>query len=135
MLTPMIPMPGKVWQYESARGRLDACRPSNYQITYLPGTLTITPAVMSSHLNPAIQAVAGQLQTYPELTKVDNVDPAGTADSYTATIGRRRWTCWPPRRLRRGFYDECMKGSGVQFSLGFMKSSPGFEAASSHGEA
>jgi CubicO group peptidase (beta-lactamase class C family) len=26
----------------------------------------------------------------------------------------------------RGFYDECMKGDGVQFSLGFMKSSPGF---------
>jgi CubicO group peptidase (beta-lactamase class C family) len=24
----------------------------------------------------------------------------------------------------RGFYDECMKGSGVQFSLGFMKSCP-----------
>jgi CubicO group peptidase (beta-lactamase class C family) len=26
----------------------------------------------------------------------------------------------------RGFYDECMKGDGVQFSLGFMKSTPGF---------
>ena len=25
-----------------------------------------------------------------------------------------------------GFYDECMKGYGVQFSLGFMKSTPGF---------
>ena len=24
----------------------------------------------------------------------------------------------------RGFYDECLKGDGVQFSLGFMKSSP-----------
>ena len=24
----------------------------------------------------------------------------------------------------RGFYDECMKGDGVQFSLGFMKPSP-----------
>ena len=24
----------------------------------------------------------------------------------------------------RGFYDECMKGVGVQFSLGFMKSTP-----------
>jgi CubicO group peptidase (beta-lactamase class C family) len=24
----------------------------------------------------------------------------------------------------RGFYDECMKGEGVQFSLGFMKPSP-----------
>jgi CubicO group peptidase (beta-lactamase class C family) len=24
----------------------------------------------------------------------------------------------------RGFYDECMKNDGVQFSLGFMKSSP-----------
>jgi sugar lactone lactonase YvrE len=59
---------------------------SNYQITYVPGTLTITPAVMSSHLNPAIQAIAGKAQTYTELTKVDNVDPAGTADSYTATI-------------------------------------------------
>jgi CubicO group peptidase (beta-lactamase class C family) len=26
----------------------------------------------------------------------------------------------------RGFYDECTKGDGVQFSLGFMKSAPGF---------
>lgn len=26
----------------------------------------------------------------------------------------------------RGFYDECMKGDGVQFSLGFMKPAPGF---------
>ena len=26
----------------------------------------------------------------------------------------------------RGFYDECMKGDGVEFSLGFMKSTPGF---------
>ena len=25
-----------------------------------------------------------------------------------------------------GFYDECMKGDGIQFSLGFMKSTPGF---------
>jgi CubicO group peptidase (beta-lactamase class C family) len=35
----------------------------------------------------------------------------------------------------RGFYDECMKGSGVQFSLGFMKSSAGFPfgSASSFG--
>jgi CubicO group peptidase (beta-lactamase class C family) len=24
----------------------------------------------------------------------------------------------------RGFYDECMKGDGIQFSLGFMKSTP-----------
>ena len=35
----------------------------------------------------------------------------------------------------RGFYDECMKGDGVQFSLGFMKSSPAFPfgSASSFG--
>src|SRR5262249_1010062 len=59
---------------------------SNYRITYVAGTLTVTPAVMSTYLNPAIQAVAGKSQTYTELTKVDNVDPAGTADSYTATI-------------------------------------------------
>jgi CubicO group peptidase (beta-lactamase class C family) len=24
----------------------------------------------------------------------------------------------------RGFYDECLKGDGIQFSLGFMKSTP-----------
>jgi sugar lactone lactonase YvrE len=59
---------------------------SNYQITYKAGTLTVTPAVMSTYLKPAIQAVAGKAQTCPELTKVDNVDPAGTAASYTATI-------------------------------------------------
>jgi CubicO group peptidase (beta-lactamase class C family) len=35
----------------------------------------------------------------------------------------------------RGFYDECMKGHGVQFSLGFMKSAPAlpFGSASSFG--
>jgi CubicO group peptidase (beta-lactamase class C family) len=35
----------------------------------------------------------------------------------------------------RGFYDECMKGHGIQFSLGFMKSSPAlpFGSASSFG--
>ena len=35
----------------------------------------------------------------------------------------------------RGFYDECMKGEGVQFSLGFMKPSPvwPFGSASSFG--
>ena len=32
----------------------------------------------------------------------------------------------PPIPPARGFYDECMKGSGVGFSLGFMKSSAGF---------
>jgi len=35
----------------------------------------------------------------------------------------------------RGFYDECMKGHGIQFSLGFMKSTPAlpFGSASSFG--
>jgi CubicO group peptidase (beta-lactamase class C family) len=35
----------------------------------------------------------------------------------------------------RGFYDECMKADGVQFSLGFMKSTPvwPFGSASSFG--
>jgi hypothetical protein len=35
----------------------------------------------------------------------------------------------------RGFYDECMKGDGVQFSLGFMKPTPAlpFGCASSFG--
>jgi CubicO group peptidase (beta-lactamase class C family) len=35
----------------------------------------------------------------------------------------------------RGFYDECLKGNGVQFSLGFMKSTPAlpFGSASSFG--
>ena len=30
----------------------------------------------------------------------------------------------PATRPTRGFYDECMKGDGIQFSLGFMKSTP-----------
>ncbi len=30
----------------------------------------------------------------------------------------------PATRPTQGFYDECMKGDGVQFSLGFMKSTP-----------
>ena len=35
----------------------------------------------------------------------------------------------------RGFYDECMKGDGIQFSLGFMKPTPAwpFGSASSFG--
>ena len=39
--------------------------------------------------------------------------------------------CWPPRRFlpARGFYDECMKADGVQFSLGFMKSTRGLAAS------
>ena len=30
----------------------------------------------------------------------------------------------PATRPTRGFYDECLKSDGVQFSLGFMKSTP-----------
>jgi CubicO group peptidase (beta-lactamase class C family) len=30
----------------------------------------------------------------------------------------------PATRPTRGFYDECMKADGMQFSLGFMKSTP-----------
>jgi sugar lactone lactonase YvrE len=58
---------------------------SNYQITYVAGSLTVTPALLSTFLIPAIQTVAGTAGTY-QLTKVDNVDPFGTANSYTATI-------------------------------------------------
>jgi CubicO group peptidase (beta-lactamase class C family) len=32
----------------------------------------------------------------------------------------------PARPPTRGFYDECMLGDGVRFSLGFMKNSPAF---------
>ena len=32
----------------------------------------------------------------------------------------------------RGFYDECMKADGVQFSLGFMKSCPAFRFGGAH---
>jgi CubicO group peptidase (beta-lactamase class C family) len=41
----------------------------------------------------------------------------------------------PPVAPSRGFYDECMKGEGVRFSLGFMKPSPlmPFGSASSFG--
>ena len=52
-------------------------------------------------------------------------------------LRRRRWNCWPRPAIppARGFYDECMKGDGVQFSLGFMKSTPAwpFGSASSFG--
>jgi sugar lactone lactonase YvrE len=58
---------------------------SNYRITYLDGALTVTPALMSSHLDPNIKAVTGKPVTQL-LTKVDNVDPFGSAASYTATI-------------------------------------------------
>src|SRR5262249_3261839 len=57
---------------------------SNYQITYVDGTLTVIPALMSTHLDPDLQAVTGFPVT-GLLTKVDNVDPFGSADSYTAT--------------------------------------------------
>jgi CubicO group peptidase (beta-lactamase class C family) len=41
----------------------------------------------------------------------------------------------PARPPSRGFYDECMKAEGIQFSLGFMKSTPAFRfgSASSFG--
>jgi hypothetical protein len=58
---------------------------SNYRITYVNGTLTVTRALLSTFLNPDIKAVTGQFQTY-KLATVDNVDPFGTAASYTATI-------------------------------------------------
>ena len=37
----------------------------------------------------------------------------------------------PPVAPSRGFYDECMKGDGVHFSLGFMKPSEGWPFGSS----
>jgi CubicO group peptidase (beta-lactamase class C family) len=37
----------------------------------------------------------------------------------------------PARRPTRGFHDECMKADGVQFSLGFMKSTPTWPFGSS----
>jgi CubicO group peptidase (beta-lactamase class C family) len=36
----------------------------------------------------------------------------------------------PARRPSRGFYDECMKSDGAEFSLGFMKSCPAFRFGS-----
>jgi hypothetical protein len=58
---------------------------SNYRISYGAGTLTVIPATMSSHLDPNVQAVTGKPVT-GLLTKVDNVDPFGSAASYSATI-------------------------------------------------
>jgi hypothetical protein len=58
---------------------------SNYQITYVDGTLTVIPALLSTYLDPNIKAVTGKPVTQL-LTKVDNVDPFGSAASYTATI-------------------------------------------------
>jgi hypothetical protein len=58
---------------------------TNYQITYVGGTLTVIPALMSTHLDPNIRAVTGTPVTQV-LTTVDNVDPFGSAASYTATI-------------------------------------------------
>ncbi len=55
------------------------------------------------------------------------------------TLGLRRETldllAAPAVPPARGFYDECLKGDGVQFSLGFMKSTPAlpFGSASSFG--
>jgi hypothetical protein len=58
---------------------------TNYKITYVDGTLTVIPALMSTHITPNVQAVTGQPVT-AVITNIDNVDPFGSADSYTATI-------------------------------------------------
>jgi hypothetical protein len=58
---------------------------TDYQITYVDGTLTVIPALMSTHLDPNVHAVTGKPVT-AVITNIDNVDPFGTADSYTATI-------------------------------------------------
>jgi hypothetical protein len=60
---------------------------SNYKITYVDGTLTVTKALMSTQLPVNIQAVTGKPVT-ALLTKVDNVDPDpnSSAASYSATI-------------------------------------------------
>jgi sugar lactone lactonase YvrE len=58
---------------------------TDYTITYVDGTLTIIPALMSTHITPEVHAVTGKPVT-AVITSIDNVDPFGTADSYTATI-------------------------------------------------
>ena len=89
-------------------------------------------------INPGVRAYFDPQRIYARNLEVPSGNAIGTARaiahpySVFATGGRelglRQETldllAAPAIPPMRGFYDECLKGEGVQFSLGFMKSSP-----------
>jgi CubicO group peptidase (beta-lactamase class C family) len=100
-------------------------------------------------INPGVAVYFDAQRIYARNLEVPSGNGVGTARSIAhaysvfATDGRalglRKETldllAAPAIRPTRGFYDECLKGEGVQFSLGFMKPSPAwpFGGASSFG--
>jgi CubicO group peptidase (beta-lactamase class C family) len=100
-------------------------------------------------INPGVAVYFDAQRIYTRNLEVPSGNGVGTARSIAhaysvfATDGRalgvRKETldllAGPAIPPTRGFYDECLKGEGVQFSLGFMKPSPvwPFGGASSFG--
>ena len=100
-------------------------------------------------VNPGTRDIPDEQRIYARNLEVPSGGGVGTARaiahaySVFATGGRelglRQETldllAAPAIPPTRGFYDECLKGDGVQFSLGFMKPSPvwPFGSASSFG--
>lgn len=84
--------------------------------------------------NPGTAIVLDAQRVYARNLEVPSGGGVGTARAYSAfatggrELGLRRETLElltaPAVPPARGFHDECLKGDGVQFSLGFMKSSP-----------
>ena len=94
-------------------------------LQHLPGTRGAPSCrTMSS---ASTRATSRCRPAVPSALRAPSRTPTACSPPADASWGcaRRRWTCWPPRRFprRSGFYDECLKGDGVQFSLGFMKPS------------
>ena len=89
-------------------------------------------------INPGTRVYFDEPRVYARNLEVPSGNAIGTArgiaHAYSAfatggrELGLRKETLHllaaPAIAPMRGFYDECLKGDGVQFSLGFMKSSP-----------
>ena len=100
-------------------------------------------------VNPGASVYLDEQRVYARNLEVPSGNAVGTArgiaHAYSvfasggSELGLRRETldllAAPAIAPSRGFYDECMKGRGVEFSLGFMKSCPAFSfgSASSYG--
>lgn len=100
-------------------------------------------------VNPGASVYLDEQRVYARNFEVPSGNAVGTArgiaHAYSAfaaggaELGLRRETlellAAPAIAPSRGFYDECMKGHGIEFSLGFMKSSRAFPfgSASSYG--
>jgi CubicO group peptidase (beta-lactamase class C family) len=100
-------------------------------------------------VNPGTSVYIDEQRVYARNLEVPSGNAVGTARGIAhaygvfaaggAELGLRQETlkllAAPAIAPSRGFYDECMKGRGIEFSLGFMKSSPAFPfgGASSYG--